>query len=215
MPFWSHGDIVIASGDGRVQEIFSKMDKENIWVLEATKAAAAGNATGETYHVPSVAEKMLHFALNCNFRQRGVERTLEETGDGVLVPIDITIEEKLNEVDELDTAKEVYSYAPTIQQHDPKKQPLLAVRTLQLKFVTRLQGLPVITIARSIELFFVWDKQKCDKQWQHLTSNNSFHQLYKKLKKKHNRRNDPVSATIEQKRDEEYDRRKSTRQSIR
>ena len=52
----------------RVQEIFSKMDKDSFWVLEATKAAAAA-AAGETYNIPSVEEKILHFALNCNFRQ--------------------------------------------------------------------------------------------------------------------------------------------------
>ena len=44
------------------------MDKDNLWVLEATKAEGA-NATGDSYHISSVEEKMLHFALNCNFRQ--------------------------------------------------------------------------------------------------------------------------------------------------
>ncbi|KAG2219638.1 hypothetical protein INT45_012339 [Circinella minor] len=77
------------------------------------------------------------------------------------------------------------------------------VRTLQLKFVARLQELPVTTLARSIELSFLWDKN-CDKQWKHLTSNNPFYQLHNRLKNSTSPPKDPVHKAIEQKRDKEY-----------
>ncbi|KAG2217776.1 hypothetical protein INT45_011833, partial [Circinella minor] len=63
-------------------------------------------------------------------------------------------------------------------------------RILQLKFVTRLQDLPLSTMARSIELSFL-KRKNSDKQWKHLTSNNPFYQLYNKLKKDSN----PLTAS--------------------
>ena len=79
----------------------------------------------------------------------------------------------------------------------------IQTRTLQLKFVTRLQDLPVTTLARSIELSFLWNK-KGDQHWRHLTSNNHFYQSYKKLKKENIPTNKAVNQTIIQKRNEEY-----------
>ncbi|KAG2224538.1 hypothetical protein INT45_004383, partial [Circinella minor] len=99
----------------RVQELFDEMDKNNLWILEETKRAAA-NEVGEAL---SVEEKILKFALSCNFRhpsqlfildltdkhwenvftQKELQE-LEETGDKVLVPVDNAIEEKLNELNE-------------------------------------------------------------------------------------------------------------------
>ncbi|KAG2217187.1 hypothetical protein INT45_005396 [Circinella minor] len=72
-------------------------------------------------------------------------------------------------------------------------------RILQLKFVTRLQDLPLSTMARSIELSFLQGKNR-NKQWKHLMSNNPFYQLYNKLKSDNN----PLSKTINQKQDEEF-----------
>ncbi|KAG2205201.1 hypothetical protein INT45_007415 [Circinella minor] len=88
------------------------------------------------------------------------------------------------------------------------------VRTLQLKFVARLQELPVTTLAQSIELSFLWDKN-CDKQWKHLTSNNPFYQLHNRLKNSTSPPKDPVYKAIEQKRDEEYQNLSTKRKTIR
>ncbi|KAG2224540.1 hypothetical protein INT45_004385 [Circinella minor] len=78
------------------------MDKNNLWILEEIKRAAA-NEVGEP--------------LSCNFRHQlfildltdkhwenvftqKEPQELEETGDKVLVPVDNAIEEKLNELNE-------------------------------------------------------------------------------------------------------------------
>ena len=88
------------------------------------------------------------------------------------------------------------------------------IRTLQLKFVTRLHELPVTTLSRSIEHSFLWDKN-CDKQWRHLISNNPFYQLYNRLKNSISPPKDPVHSAIEQKRDEEYHNLSVKRKTIR
>ncbi|KAG2226613.1 hypothetical protein INT45_005099 [Circinella minor] len=104
------------------------------------------------------------------------------------------------------------SIVPTIVPLALADLPSMQTRTriLQLKFVTRLQDLPLSTIARSIELSFLKGKN-CDKQWKHLTSNNPFYQLYNKLKNANN----PLSKTINQKRDEEFQTRAKNRKTIR
>ncbi|KAI9495887.1 hypothetical protein BDB00DRAFT_759551 [Zychaea mexicana] len=126
-----------------VQALFDEMDQNRLWILEATKRAAASQEA-ETDQVISVEEKMLQFALNCNFRHpsqwfildlsdehwedvftKEELKELQETGDEVLTPVDDAIEGKLDELNELNTAEDAYSYSRTIE-HDPKKQPWLA-----------------------------------------------------------------------------------------
>ncbi|KAG2223178.1 hypothetical protein INT45_011524 [Circinella minor] len=101
---------------------------------------------------------------------------------------------------------------PTIVPLALADLPSMQTRTciLQLKFVTRLQDLPLSTIARSIELSFLKGKS-CNKQWKHFTSNNPFYQLYNKLKNANN----PLSKTINQKRDEEFQTHTKNRKTIR
>ncbi|KAI9265145.1 hypothetical protein BDA99DRAFT_436903 [Phascolomyces articulosus] len=79
----------------------------------------------------------------------------------------------------------------------------IRTRTLQFKFVTRLQNLPVSTLVKSIELSFLWNKNP-DEHWKKLSARNQFYQLYYKLKKSPKPPNDLISATIQQKRDEEF-----------
>ena len=56
-------------------------------------------------------------------------------------------------------------------------------QTLQLKFLVRLQSLPVTTMARAVELSFLWTTNQHD-HWKKLCTNNPYLKLYKKLKNK-------------------------------
>ncbi|KAI9274446.1 hypothetical protein BDA99DRAFT_555875 [Phascolomyces articulosus] len=60
-----------------------------------------------------------------------------------------------------------------------------------------------ILIFKSIELSFLWNKNP-DEHWKKLSTRNQFYQLYNKLKKSPKPPNDLISATIQQKRDEEF-----------
>ncbi|KAI9246111.1 hypothetical protein BDA99DRAFT_447472, partial [Phascolomyces articulosus] len=75
---------------------------------------------------------------------------------------------------------------------------LMKIRTytLQFKFVTQLQNLPVSTLVKSIELSFLWNKNP-DEHWKKLSTRNQFYQLYNKLKKSPKPPNDLISATIQ------------------
>ncbi|KAG2224554.1 hypothetical protein INT45_004399 [Circinella minor] len=156
----------------RVQELFDEMDKNNLWILEETKRAAA-NEVGEAL---SVEEKILKFALSCNFRhpsqlfildltdkhwenvftQKELQE-LEETGDKVLVPVDNAIEEKLNELNEFDTAEDVYSYSRTID-HNPKEQPWLAWFTMTLMKTAYpfIHNVNISTYLESDKQYLLW-----------------------------------------------------------
>ena len=87
-------------------------------------------------------------------------------------------------------------------------------RTLQLKFAARIQTLPVSSMARSVELSFLWDKKQPNKQWKTITTNNPIHQRYNKLRNNNPPTTDPVKQAITEKRNEEYTSRRNKFKSI-
>ncbi|KAG2207617.1 hypothetical protein INT45_009763, partial [Circinella minor] len=90
----------------------------------------------------------------------------------------------------------------------------LRTRTLQLKFAARLQTLPVSSMAKSIELSFLWDQKHPNKQWKRITTSNPVHQRFNKLRNSPNQPRDTVATSIKEKRDEEYISRRNKFKTI-
>ncbi|KAG2228321.1 hypothetical protein INT45_011113 [Circinella minor] len=86
-------------------------------------------------------------------------------------------------------------------------------RTLQLKFLVRLQSLPVTAMARAVELSFLWNKQQHD-HWKKLSINNPYLKLYKQLKNQPEAPKCPIKDTVKQKRDKEYTDRGKNRKTV-
>ena len=92
----------------------------------------------------------------------------------------------------------------------------LRIRTLQLKFVTRLQTLPVTTMARAVELSVLWDgRTTLDSQWKRLKSNNPLHQQYHKIRTNPTTTRNPIAAAIAKKRDDEFESRSNKYKTVR
>ncbi|KAI7855791.1 hypothetical protein BDC45DRAFT_504733 [Circinella umbellata] len=90
----------------------------------------------------------------------------------------------------------------------------LHARTLQLKFAAQLQTLPVSSMARLVELTFLWDNKQPNKQWKTVTTNNRIHQCYNKLRNSNTPPINPVHQAITEKRNEEYTSRRNKFKSI-
>ncbi|KAI7853169.1 hypothetical protein BDC45DRAFT_511480 [Circinella umbellata] len=90
----------------------------------------------------------------------------------------------------------------------------LRARTLQLKFAARLQTLLASSMARSVELTFLWDNKQPNKQWKTITTNNRIHQRYNKLRNSDVPPINPVHQAITEKRNEEYTSKRNKFKSI-
>ena len=94
--------------------------------------------------------------------------------------------------------------------------PSMKIRahTLQLKFASRLPTLPTSTMARSVELSFLWDKHQADLQWRKITTNNPLHKRYNTLCNSLPSPKFPITKAINEKRDEEYLSRRNKLKTI-
>ena len=90
----------------------------------------------------------------------------------------------------------------------------LRTRTLQLKFVARLQKLPVSSMAKPIELSLVRDQKHPSHHWERITASSPVHERFTKLRNSHNQPRDPVATAIKDRRVEEYNSRRDKFKTI-
>ncbi|KAI9490402.1 hypothetical protein BDB00DRAFT_875302 [Zychaea mexicana] len=123
--------------------MFATLDKSKFWILKASIEEAKHNDL-PIDSIESVEEKVMKFAMSCNFKHPGHSfivdlddgnwdevfspaelEEMEEYGAPLLPPIDSKVSEKLDELAKLKTAKEAYNFACRLD-HDPEEEPLMA-----------------------------------------------------------------------------------------
>ncbi|KAG2220148.1 hypothetical protein INT45_013846, partial [Circinella minor] len=129
-----------------INKTFDELVPENFWILEATKQKAKEQNTT----AKSVEEKIKEFGLSCRYwhscqsliidvndpiwKDVFIEEELEEIrdyGDSMLNKIPKELQTKLDEINNLETAMDVYNYGHKLV-HDPITQPLLSWLSITL-----------------------------------------------------------------------------------
>ncbi|KAI7859393.1 hypothetical protein BDC45DRAFT_475199 [Circinella umbellata] len=125
-----------------LEDCFNKLDDKKFWYLKASIPNSNKNQT--TAKVISVEERMIKFALSCNYYHPSQQlildltdpnwdniftdaerKEIEDAGCALLRPIDESLAQQLHDLKKMKTAKDVYTFARNID-HDPEDQPLLA-----------------------------------------------------------------------------------------
>ncbi|KAI9466436.1 hypothetical protein BDB00DRAFT_792955 [Zychaea mexicana] len=128
---------LMADEKTKLKAIFEDLDPKNFWYLKSTISEPNQKAK-------SVEERMIKFALNCNYYHpsqqlildltdsnwddiftKAERKEIEDAGCKLLRPVDVSLTRLLGELYKKKTAKEAFNFARTIEL-DPEDEPILA-----------------------------------------------------------------------------------------